>query len=113
MPINKTTQLTATVIEYPYLEKEFPTPIPLPLVIESAIYYDPDMPQSSIDVEPFLSKLNLNNQLSFIVENDLFGGNRNDPAPGKVKELKLTYFYNGIRSTLVCKEKATVILQGY
>ncbi len=111
MPIKKTTQLVATVIDYPYLDADFPVAMPLPLVIDSAIYYDPSNPSHSIDVEPYLTPLIFNNHLSFVVENDTFGGNRTDPARGKVKELKITYSYNGIKSTMVCKEKATVILQ--
>ncbi len=111
MPINKISQLVATVIDYPYLDSEYPVMIPLPLIIDSAIYYDPSMPSNSLDVEPYLSPLILNNHLSFVVENDTFGGNRTDPARGKVKELKITYSYNGIKSTMICKEKATVVLQ--
>ena len=113
MPINKITQLVATVIDYPYLDAELPAAIPTPLVIDSAIYYDPSKPDNFIDVEPFLSKLVIYNKLAFIVENAVFGGNRNDPAQGKVKQLKITYTYNGITSTLVCKEKASVVIQGY
>lgn len=105
--------MIATVIDYPYLDSELPVPIPVPLMIESAIYYDPASPGSSVNVEPYLTPLIYNNQLSFIVENDTFGGNRNDPSRGKVKELKITYSYNGIKSTMVCKEKATVVLQCY
>lgn len=113
MPIKKTSQLVATVIDYPYLDEELPVAMPLPLMIESAIWYDPSNPGSSTDVEPYLTPMIFNNQLSFIAENDTFGGNRNDPAHGKVKELKITYSYNGIKSTMICKEKATVILQCY
>ena len=113
MPIKKITQLVATVIDYPYLDEEHPVAIPTPLIIDSAIYYDPSHPSNYIDVEPFLSRLVVYNKLAFILENEVFGGNRNDPAPGKVKELKITYSYNGITSTLICKEKASVILQGY
>ena len=113
MPINKVTQLVATVIDYPYLDAEYPVAIPTPLIIESAMYYDPQKPGEGIDVEPFLSRLVIYNKLAFIVENAVFGGSRNDPAEGKVKELKITYSYNGILSTLVCKEKASVLIQGY
>jgi len=113
MPLNKVTQLVATVIDHPYKDKEAPVKIPMPLIIDSAIYYDPKDLSVVLDVEPYLSRLLVNNKLSFIVENDLFGGNHNDPAPGIVKELKLTYSYNGIKSVLVCKEKATVVLQAY
>ncbi len=113
MPVNKITQLVATVIDYPYLDKDRPVPAAIPLVIDTAIYYNPADLSVVLNVEPYLSALIVNNRLSFIVENDVFGGNRNDPAPGIVKELKLTYVYNGIKSTLVCKEKATVVLQGY
>lgn len=113
MPVKKVSQLVATVIDYPYLEAEMPVPIPVPLVIESAIYYDPSAPEKSIDVEPYLTPLIFNNHLTFIVENETFGGNRTDPARGKVKELKITYGYNGIKSTMICKEKATVVLQCY
>lgn len=111
MPINKVSQLVATVIDYPYLDVDYPVIKALPLIIDSAIYYDPSVPNDSLDVEPYLTPLILNNQLSFVVENDTFGGNRTDPARGKVKELKVTYSYNGIKSTMICKEKATVLLQ--
>ena len=111
MPINKITQLTATVIEYPYLDKEYLTLNPVPLIIDSAIYYNPRNPAQSIDVEPFISALVINNKVSFIVENETFGGHRNDPAQGIVKALKITYTYNGITATMLCKEKSTVILQ--
>ncbi len=113
MPIAKTTQLTATILEYPYNDKLRPSSMPVPLIIDEAIYFDPNEPSNFVNVEPSLNKLVINNQLSFIVENDTFGGNRIDPAPGRVKELRLTYSYNGILSTLLCKEKATVILQGF
>lgn len=111
MPINKISQLVATVIDYPYLDVDYAVIKPVPLIIDSAIYYDPSAPDNSLDVEPFLTPLIFNNQISFIVENATFGGNRTDPARGKVKELKITYSYNGIRSTMICKEKATVALQ--
>ena len=111
MPIKKVSQLVATVIDYPYLEAEMPVSMPVPLIIDSAIYYDPSTPNNTLDVEPYLTPLIFNNHLTFIVENETFGGNRNDPARGKVKELKITYSYNGIKSTMICKEKATVVLQ--
>ncbi len=113
MPLSKVTQLVATVIDHPYKEKLAATKIPVPLYIESAIYYDPADLSVVLDVEPYISPLLLNNHLSFVVENDLFGGDHNDPAPGVVKELKLVYNYNGIKSTLICREKATVVLQAY
>ena len=113
MPPNKITQLSATVINYPYMDKEYPVAIPVPLIIESAMFYNPSKPEECIDVEPFLNKLLVNNRLEFIVENETFGGNRNDPSPGIVKALKITYLYNGIRSELLCKEKSTVILLGF
>ncbi len=113
MPVKKVTQLNVSVVEYPYMDKEFPVSPASPLVIESAIYYDPADRSVVLDVEPFLSPLLVNNRLAFVVENDAFGGNRHDPAPGVVKELKLVYRYNGISSTLVCREKSTVVLHAY
>ncbi len=113
MSIAKTTQLIATILEYPYNDKLRPSSIPVPLIIDEAVYFDPNDPSNALNVEPYLNQLVINNQLSFIVENETFGGNRIDPAPGRVKELRLTYSYNGILTTLLCKEKATVILQGY
>ena len=111
MPINKATQLVATIVEHPYLDKECPTVLPVPLVIDSAIYYNPANQAQSLDVEPYISGLIIDNRVSFIVENETFGGNRNDPAPRIVKMLRLTYSYNGITTTMTCKEKSTVILQ--
>lgn len=111
MAINKVSQLVATVIDYPYLDIDYPVIKPIPLLVDSAIYYDPSEPANSLDVEPYLTPLIHNNQLSFVVENETFGGNRTDPARGKVKELRITYTYNGIKSTMTCKEKATVLLQ--
>jgi hypothetical protein len=113
MPHTKVSQLTATVIEYPYNDKLLASAMPIPLVIIAALYYDPKQPGNCLNVEPHLSPLAINNKLAFIAENDTFGGNRNDPAPGCVKELKITYSYNGIQSTLTCKEKASVILHAY
>lgn len=113
MSINKISQLVATIVEYPYMDKMYPTSTGIPLVITEAYYYDPADIKSGVDVESYLSALLINNKLSFIVENETFGGNRNDPAPGVVKELKLSYLYNGITSTMICKEKSTVTLQAY
>lgn len=113
MPVNKVSQLTATIVNYPYLEKEHPVAIPVPLMIEKAVYYNPAQPSDALDVEPYLSRLVVNNRLEFIVENEVFGGNRNDPAPGVVKELHISYSYNGIKSEFVCKEKATVVILAY
>ena len=113
MAIAKITQLTATVIEYPYNDKLLQSAPPVPFIVDEAIYFDPENSDNFLDVEPYLNKLVVNNRLSFIVENETFGGNRNDPASGRVKVLRLTYSYNGILSTLLCKEKASVVLQGY
>jgi len=113
MPITKTTQLSATVINYPYLDKERPVAGNMPLVIESALYYNPDLPTQQLDVEPYITRLLVNNRLEFIVENETFGGNRSDPAPGIVKAFRMVYRYNGIRSELECKEKSTVVLLAY
>ena len=113
MPLTKVTQLAVTVIEQPYKEKEAPAKIPIPLYIDSAVYYAPNDLSVVLNVEPYLSPMLVNNRLAFVVENELFGGNHNDPAPGVVKELKLTYCYNGIKSTLICKEKGTVVIHAY
>jgi len=114
--IDKVTNIVATVVQYPYVNEyhgksqHFTDSKPLKII--SAKYYDPgNKSVACVDLASSLNGLISGNKLSFIV--DEVGMGCLDPAYGVIKELELIYTYNEVTSTIICKQRDTVVLLCY